>query len=270
MLDCGEGTQLAIRRHKIPLQSIDHIFISHLHGDHYFGLIGYLSSLHLLGRKKEIHVYGPGELEDILDIQLKASQTQLIYPLVFHEVNANIVSEIYNDGQLSITSYPMLHRIATTGFIFAELFPSKHLRADVIKMLKIPYDQLEDIRKGANYTDEHGYVHTNDRITIHKSDARKYVFFSDTACSFKYLDLIEKADLVYHEATFMDCHKQAAIEKYHSTAGQAGQIALAAQAKKLIIGHFSARYKNTDGLLNEASEIFKNTLVASEGSVFNI
>ena len=270
MIDCGEGTQLAMRRFKISLQSVDHIFISHLHGDHYFGLIGYISTLHLLGRSKELHLYGPADLEHIINIQLDASQTFLTYPLIFHPTAGDDVSECYNDGNLSVTSFPMIHRIPTTGFIFRELHPYKHLRADVIKLLKIPFERLEGIRKGDDFTDEKGQVILNKDITLPIAEARKYVFFADTAISDKYMSLVENADLLYHEATFMESHKQAAIDKFHSTAKQAAGLALSSQAKRLVIGHFSARYKDTDGLMREAREVFENTDVAIEGMVFNL
>lgn len=268
MIDCGEGTQLAMRRFKIPLQSVEHIFISHLHGDHYFGLIGYLSTLHLLGRKKEMHVYGPQELEQIINFQLDASQTLLTYPLIFHSVPYEQVYECFNDGNLSITSFPMVHRIPTTGFIFKELHPFRHLRADVIRLLKIPFDKLEEIRRGADFIDENGRLCKNDEISLPATDARKYVFFADTAVSDQFLTIIDKADLLYHEATFMEIHIQAATDKFHSTARQAAQLALTSHARRLIIGHFSARYKNPDGLLEEAKAVFPDTEVAAEGKVF--
>lgn len=270
MIDCGEGTQLALRKNKIPLQSIEHIFISHLHGDHYFGLIGYLSTLHLLGRRKEMHVYGPQELETIINIQMNASQTFLTYPLIFHSIPSDQIYECFNDGHLSVSSFPMVHRIPTTGFIFKELHPFRHLRADVIRLLKIPYVKLEDIRRGADFIDENGRLCKNAEITLPDTDARKYVFFADTAVSDQFLKIIEKADLLYHEATFMEMHLQAATDKFHSTAKQAAQLALSSQARRLIIGHFSARYKDYNGLLEEARAVFPDTDVAAEGKVFRL
>ena len=270
MIDCGEGTQLAMRRNKISLQSVEHIFISHLHGDHYFGLIGYLSTLHLLGRTKAMHVYGPAELEQIIHLQLNASQTLLTYPLILHPTRSDEVSECYRDSDLSVVSFPMIHRIPTTGFIFKELQPLRHLRADVIRLLKIPFEKLDGIRKGDDFIDDAGKHYKNEEITIQASDSRMYVFFADTAISEKYISLYKKADLIYHEATFMEFHKHAATEKFHSTAGQAAQLARSAKAKQLIIGHFSARYKDTAGLLVEARAIFANTEIAEEGRKFSV
>lgn len=217
-----------------------------------------------------MHLYGPEELKHILDIQLDASQTLLTYPLIFHPTSGNDVFECYNDGNLSIISFPMIHRIPTTGFIFKELHPFKHLRADVIRLLKIPFEKLDGIRKGADFTDENGHFYSNEEITLAASDARKYVFFADTAISEKFNKLVENADLLYHEATFMEFHKQAAADKFHSTAKQAAGLALSVHAKHLVIGHFSARYKDTDGLLREAREVYENTDVAIEGTVFNM
>lgn len=270
LIDCGEGTQVALRKQHVHFQRINHIFISHLHGDHFFGLIGLISSMHLLGRTKELTIYGPKELKQIIEIQLQASQTILQYPLVFIVTQAENPSRIYENSYLEVISFPLLHRIPTTGFLFREKPKERHIRKDVVDLLRIPFLQLQSIRQGSDFVNENGELFKNEMITSDADPSRTYAFCSDTAYFEDIIPTIHGADLLYHETTFMNNKAVNAAEKFHSTTGQAALIALKAGVKKLLIGHFSARYDDITPLLVEAREVFKESYVACEGQVFDI
>lgn len=270
LIDCGEGAQVSLRKQHIHFQRINHIFISHLHGDHFFGLIGLISSMHLLGRTKELTVYGPDQLKEIIELQLKASQTALNYPLIFKATQSNTAELIYENKYLEVMSFPLLHRIPTTGFLFREKPKERHLRKDVIQLLKIPFEQMSAIQQGADFVNVKGEAFQNETITLDADPSRTYVFCSDTAYYEGIIPLIQGADLLYHETTFMNNKAGAAAEKYHSTTGQAAEIALKAGVKRLLIGHFSARYDDVNPLLAEAREVFPDCDIALEGITFNI
>jgi ribonuclease Z len=270
LIDCAEGTQLQLRRSQIRIQRINHIFISHLHGDHFFGLIGLVSSMHLLGRSKELHVYGPPQLQEIIDIQLKASQTDLIYPLTFHTINPDTHEIIYEDDKLVISTIPMNHRIPTCGFLFKEKKGKRRLRKQFIKEMKIPVDQLINIKDGADFTTQAGKIFKNAEITDSPDAPRSYAYCSDTAYHESVIPIIQNVSLLYHEATFMQEKAEVAAEKFHSTAIDAATIALKSGAEKLIIGHFSTRYENIDKLLEEAKTVFPNTEAAFDGKTYDI
>jgi ribonuclease Z len=270
LVDCAEGTQLQLRRNQIKMQRINHIFISHLHGDHFFGLIGLISSMHLLGRTRELHVYGPPQLSDIIDIQLNASQTELIYPLEFHPINPDTHETIFEDDKLTVATIPLNHRIPTCGFLFKEKKGKRRLRKQIIKQINIPASQLLKLKEGEDYTDAEGLIHKNDELTDTPNIPRSYAYCSDTSYHEALIPIIKNADLLYHEATFMQDMAGVAAEKFHSTAVEAATIAKKANAGKLIIGHFSTRYENIDLLLEEAKTIFPNTEAASDGKTYTV
>jgi ribonuclease Z len=270
LLDCGEGTQVSLRRMHIHVQRIKYIFISHLHGDHFYGLIGLISSMHLLGRTKTLHVYGPPMLKDILDLQLVASQTTLLYPLEFHPTQAEKPEVIYEDEQIAISSFPMLHRIPTTGFHFQEKPYERRMRRDVIEMLNIPVHLIPKLKAGADYTAPDGTVHANHIITMEPPAPRSYAFCSDTAYFEDIIPVIQGATLLYHETTFMNNREANAADKFHSTTGQAATMALKAGAERLLIGHYSARYDDLQPLLAEARAVFPETELAVDGKYFEI
>ncbi len=270
LLDCGEGTQVSLRRLHIHFQRIRHIFISHLHGDHFYGLIGLISSMHLLGRTKPLHVYGPPVLKEILNLQLQASLTTLLYPLEFHSTQADEPGVIYEDEHISVTSFPMLHRIPTTGFLFREKPYERKIRKDVLEMLKIPVHLIAKIKQGENYVAPDGTVYPNQDLTMESPTPRCYAFCSDTAYFEDIIPVIQGADLLYHETTFMNDRLANATEKYHSTTGQAATIALKAGVKRLLIGHYSARYDDLQPLLVEARKLFPEAELAVDGCVFEI
>jgi ribonuclease Z len=270
LIDCGEGTQVSLRRMHIHFQRIKHIFISHLHGDHFYGLIGLVSSMHLLGRTKPLYIYGPAGLKEIIDMQLKASMTTLLYPLEFRETQAEKTQILFEDEHIMVSSFPLLHRIPTTGFIFNEKLYERKIRRDVIELLKIPVHLLPKIKAGADYTAADGTVHPNSVITIDPPAPRSYAFCSDTAYYEEIIPIILGVDVLYHETTFMNNREANAADKFHSTTGQAATIALKAGAKKLLIGHYSARYDDLQPLLDEARAVFLETELAVDGKIFEI
>jgi ribonuclease Z len=270
LIDCGEGTQVTLRKMHIHFQRIRHIFISHLHGDHFYGLIGLISSMHLLGRTQPLHVYGPPMLKEIIDLQLHASLTTLLYPMVFHPTRSDIKEEIFEDDNLIISSFPMLHRIPTTGFLFQEKPYERRIRKDMIELLKIPVHLIPKLKAGEDYISADGTLHPNESITVESPLPRSFAFCSDTAYFEDIIPVIKGATLLYHETTFMNNRETNAADKFHSTTGQAATIALKAEVKKLLIGHFSARYDDLQPLLEEARTVFSDTELAIDGSFFEL
>ena len=270
LIDCAEGTQLQLRKYRIRIQRINNIFISHLHGDHFFGLIGLISSMHLLGRKKELHIFGPAPLKEILDLQLVSSQTELNYPMLFHEIDPDLNEQIYEDEKLTVTTIPLNHRIPTCGFLFREKQGKHRLKKDVIRSLDIPVDQFVKIKEGADFTDANGKVYKNSELTEKPSVPRTYAYCSDTSYYEPIIPIIKGADLLYHEATFMQEKAEAAAEKFHSTAEEAATIAKKAGVKKLLIGHYSTRYDNLNDILEEATAVFPETTAAVDGKTYEV
>ncbi len=270
LIDCGEGTQVQLLRNNIKAQRIEHILISHLHGDHYLGLIGLLSSLHLNGRTRPVFLYGPPELMEILDVQFKYSQTQLRYPLVFYPTQVNHPEKIFENGDVTIETFVLDHRIPCTGFKFVQKKRSRKIRKEIFDELKIPIDLIPELKRGASFTDKKGRVYSADELTTPAPAPRSYAYCSDTLCSWSYLDSIKGVDTLYHEATFMNDMLNRAIETFHTTSLQAGEIAVRAGVKQLLLGHFSARYRELDPLLEECRTVFANSKLALEGQTFEI
>ncbi|MCX6243278.1 MAG: ribonuclease Z [Bacteroidetes bacterium] len=270
LIDCAEGTQLQIRRFHIHFQRIRRIFISHLHGDHYFGLIGLLNSLHLLGRKEEMHLYGPPLLEEILDLQLKASTTTLVYPLIFHPLSFGSYDLVYDDESVTVHSFPLLHSIPTCGFIFREKKAGRKIRKDLPDDVKIPLSEMKNLVQGDDVMDQEGRFHRNEELTTDPPAPRSYAYCSDTAYTESIIPYIQNCDLLYHESTFMQNMAGIAREKMHSTTVEAATLAKKAGVKKLLIGHFSARYDDLQPLLYEATHIFPETFLAEDGAVIRI
>jgi ribonuclease Z len=270
LIDCGEATQNQLLHFGLKASRIDQIFISHLHGDHYLGLVGLLSSLHLNGRTKPMYIFGPADLIEIIDLQFKLSQTILKYPIKFRATNSENPEIIFESWDVHVETFPLDHRISCTGFKFTEKQRLRKIIKDKIEELSIPTDFIPLIKKGHSFTDKKGIVHTAEELTTEVGPPKVYAYCSDTICNWKYLDSIANADLLYHEATFMNDMISRAEETFHTTALQAGQVALKAKVKKLLIGHFSARYRDLEPLLEEAKSIFKETSLAIEGKTFEI
>lgn len=270
LIDCGEGTQLQLIRYGIKASRIKHIFISHLHGDHYLGLVGLLSSMHLGGRKDELSIYGPPALQEIIDIHLLYSDTRLRYPVHFIPTVDDQERVILQNEHITVRSFPLNHRIPCTGFRFDEPPPLAKINRDVCDELNIPSHLFSEIKKGGDYIDENGTIHQHTDLTLPPKAPRSYAYCSDTLNSGVYFSSIENVSLLYHEATFLHGMLVRAQETYHTTALEAGQIALKVGAKKLLIGHFSARYRELSPLLEECRSIFPNSHLATEGRMYHI
>ncbi len=269
LLDCAEGTQMQLRRLKLPLMKIDRIFISHLHGDHYLGLPGLLFTYHLLGRDKDIHIYSPPGLDKIIEIQNEISRLRPSFEVIYHEINKG-GEVLYSDSSLSVESIEMEHRIPTYGFLFRESEAERNIRKDSISRYNIPVSQMPGIKKGDDLKMPGGQIIPNEKITTPPSKPRSYAFCSDTGYTESYLEQIAGTDLLYHEATFMADKAEIAKEKTHCTTIEAATIAKKAGVKKLMIGHYSARYKELGSFLKEAESVFPNTILAREGELVEI
>lgn len=271
LIDCGEGTQMRMQELNIRQSRINHIFISHLHGDHYFGLIGLISSFHLLKRNKPLHIYAPKELLPIINCQLEAGQTNLSYELVFHPLNPVGSERIFENEDITVDTIVLKHRIDCLGFLMKEKERERKIIKEKLEEFHIPFDLVPDLKKGMDVTDsETGKIISNSTLTTDPLRARSYAYCSDTAYNEDMLEQIEGVDLVYHDCTFADESRQRAADTFHSTTKQAALIAKKANAKQLLIGHFSSKYENLQGLLTEAKEIFPDTLLAIEGRVVEI
>lgn len=270
LIDCGEGTQQQMLRFDVRASRIDHIFISHLHGDHYLGLVGLLSSLHLNGRKKPLKLFGPPQLMEIIDLQFKYSETTLQYVIDFFPVDASRSQVIVVNEDVTVETIPLDHRIPCTGFLFREKKRLRKLLKDELERLQVPVEFFTALKKGADYTDASGKVYKNDTLTTDSDTPKSYAYCSDTLFNEQYFAQINNTDLLYHEATFLHNMVDRANETHHTTALQAAQVALTVNAKKLLIGHFSARYKTLDELLEEAQSVFPNTGLAIEGRTFAV
>lgn len=270
LIDCGEGTQLQMGKFGVKTSKIKYIFISHLHGDHYLGLMGLLSSMHLGGRKKEIHLFGPKELENLIALHLQYSQSELQYPLIFHPTQSDAYEMILDTNELQVFSFPLNHRIPCTGFRFNEKKTYRKINKKRIENLKIPAVYFPLIKNGESFTAEDGRVYTSDELTLPAPKPRSYGYCSDTLFGEEYLPFVAEVDLLYHESTFLQNLLPRADSTFHSTAFQAATAAKKAKAGKLLLGHFSARYKDLVPLLEEAQSCFPNAALAIEGETFSV
>ncbi|WP_195341448.1 MULTISPECIES: ribonuclease Z [Bacteroides] len=264
MIDCGEGAQMQLRKSRLKFSRLNHIFISHLHGDHCFGLMGLISTFGLLGRTAELHIHSPKGLEELLAPMLNFFCHTLAYKVIFHEFDTRQASVIYEDRSMTVTTIPLQHRIPCCGFLFAEKARPNHIIRDMIDFYKVPVYELNRIKNGADYITPEGEVIANVRLTRPSDPPRRYAYCSDTIFRREIAEQISGVDLLFHEATFADSELARAKETYHTTAAQAGRIAVEAGVRRLVIGHFSARYEDENVLLKEASAIFPDTILAKE------
>jgi ribonuclease Z len=269
LIDCGEGTQVQLRKYQLSFQRINHIFISHLHGDHYFGLIGLISSMHLLGRNKDLHIYAHSELEEIINLQFKAANTELNYPLFFHPIPESKEVVLFEDDSISVSNVLLNHSIKCSGFLFKEKKSKRKIIKEKIEKYNIPFDKYNAIKGGADWIDKNGSVIKNNAITSENSKPHTYAFCSDTRFFLELIERLRNVDLLYHEATFKKDLEERAEQTGHSTTFQAATIARKAKVKNLMIGHFSQRYKNLDELLEEAKAVFPATCLAKSGLVLD-
>lgn len=271
LIDCGEGTQMRLQEMKIKANRIKHIFISHLHGDHYLGLVGLLSSMHLNKRNQDLYLYGPVGLAEIIRIQLKYSYTRLNYKIHFKELKTGSSEEILSDGMFTIQTIPLKHRIPCNGFLIKENPKKRKIIKENIPQDIWDWQYAKILQKGGDILDEEGKVLISAKECTVQPKSRSYAYCSDTAYHEPIIEQIKGVDLLYHEATFTHEEEERAKETYHSTAIQAATIAAKAEVKRLLIGHFSARYRNyLEPLLKEARQGFQESYLAIEGSSFSL
>lgn len=264
MIDCGEGAQLQFRKSRLKFSRLNHIFISHLHGDHCFGLLGLISTLNLLGRTAELHIHSPKGLEALLTPMLGFFNHQMTYKILFHEFETKQPSLIYEDRSMTVTTIPLRHRMPCCGFLFAEKPRPNHILRDMVDFYQVPTYELNRIKNGADYLTPEGELIPNARLTRPAAPPRSYAYCSDTIYLPSIVEQIKGVDLLFHEATFAEEDAPRAKETFHTTAAQAAQIARDAGVKSLLIGHFSARYDDENVLLEEALAVFPHTRLAKE------
>lgn len=264
MIDCGEGTQVQLRRSRLRFGRLNHIFISHLHGDHCFGLIGLISTFGMLERTADLHIHCHPDLEQILQPQIAFFCKGMSYKVVFHPFNPQERAIIYDDRSISVETIPLKHRMPTCGFLFREHPTANHIRRDMIDFYHIPICLINRIKNGEDYETEDGTVLPNSRLTYPAAPARSYAYCSDTAYKPSIAEQIKGVDLLFHEATFMNRDSARAKQTMHSTAEQAALIAREAGVKRLVIGHYSSRYDDENELLKEAQAVFSETTPAQE------
>lgn len=270
MVDCAEGTQLQLRRTRIPFTKLQAVFITHIHGDHCFGLIGMISTFGLLGRTAPLHIYAPKELESMLFSQVKLFCYDLSYELVFHAVDTKSNSVIYEDKSLTVETIPLRHRMPCCGYLFREKAGMPHIRRDMIDFYGIPVSQINNIKAGASWTTEDGEVVANDRLVTPGDPSRSYAYCSDTSYKPDIVPILKGVNLLYHEATYADDNLENAQKYCHSTARQAAMIAQEAGVGQLLLGHYSSRYNDERVLLDEARQVFKNTILSNELQIIDV
>ncbi len=270
LIDCGEGTQLQLRKYKFSIQKIDHVLITHLHGDHYLGLLGLLQSMHLLGRKNSINIYTHLPLKSIIDLQSKISESYLNFEINYLFFSDNGLSVIFEDEWLEVFSFPLKHRIACHGFLFKEKPLLRSVDKTLLDKFDIDVSEIHKLKKGLDVTDRAGNIIAYASVTHPARPHKSYAICTDTIFDKTLVHYVAGVDVIYHEATFLDALKDRAKKTYHSTASQAAELAVLCNAKKLILGHFSARYQNLTLFLEEAKPIFIETYLASEGEVYCI
>lgn len=270
LVDCGEGTQLNMRRSKIGFNRLTAVFISHIHGDHCFGLIGMLSSFGLLGRTMPLAIYAPKELKPVLDMLLKTFCNDFDYEIQFHAIDTTKRAIIYEDRSLTVESIPLKHRLPCSGFLFREKPTLPHIRRDMIDFYHIPISQINNIKNGASWTDEDGNIVPNSRLTRPSDPPRSYAYCSDTCYLPELYKQLEGATCIYHESTYTADDLEKAAKYFHSTAAQAAQVARDANAGRLLLGHYSSRYDKEQLLLDEARAIFPASELTYEGMIVEL
>jgi ribonuclease Z len=268
LVDCGEGTQIQMINYKIRRSKISHIFISHLHGDHYFGLIGLINSFSLLAHKQELHVYGPSALKEIIELQLKVAETNLCYPLHIHAITGP--ATLVDTSRITIKCFPTNHRIECYGFSFTEKRHQRKVIPEKAREYAIPLMFYDRLKNGEDYTQKNGELVKNEWVTEPGLPGKSYAFCADTKYDEAIIPHIQGADMIYHETTYLDNLRERAVSRFHSTTKQAAEIAKKAGVKKLLIGHFSSKYDVLAPFEAEAREVFENTELALEGTAYTV
>lgn len=269
LIDCGEATQVQLRKNKIKFSKINHIFISHLHGDHVYGLIGLVSTFMLLNRVNDLHIYGPKGIKEMITMQLRLSNSWTSYGLYFHELESNESEVIFEDDKVIVSTIPLKHRIYTNGFLFREKIGEKKINAEAMKKYQIETCYFQNVKNGKDIILENGTVIPNSELTFEPVPPKSYAFCSDTLYDESLVDLIKDIDILYHESTFLESEAALAQKTMHSTAKEAAAIALKANVKQLILGHYSTRYADITLFKEEAETIFPNVLLAEDAKTFD-
>jgi ribonuclease Z len=268
LIDCGEGTQMQLARYKIRRSRINHIFISHLHGDHYFGLPGLITSMGLLGRDTDLHLYAPPELKPIIDLMLTAADTKFGYTLHFHPLDNEGV--LIDESRFSVETFHVYHRIRCWGFVFREKKKPRKINKETIGSYRLTAGQFEQLKMGEDVTTSTGEVVLNEAVTIPNTPARSYAYCADTVYNPQIAEKVKGVSLIYHETTYLKGLEDRALQRFHSTTHQAADIAVRANATNLLIGHFSSKYEELDEFLQEARDVFPATDLAIEGVTYRI
>ena len=270
LIDCGEGTQVQLRKHKIKFSRINRIFISHLHGDHFYGLIGLISTFSLLNRENDLHVYGPKGIKEIILLQLKLSNSYTGYNLYFHELESKESIVVFEDDNVIVHTIPLQHRVYTNGYLFKEKNTQRKLNIEAIEDYNIDKCYYQKIKFGGDITLDNGKIISNLDLTFNPECEKSYAFCSDTVYNEDIIPLIKNVDALYHESTFLETESHLAKKTMHSTAREAATIALKANVKKLIMGHYSTRYGNIELFKDEAQTIFNNIILANDGKTIEL
>lgn len=268
LIDCGEGTQLQMSKFKMKKSKLKRIFISHLHGDHYFGLIGLLTSMGLANRMEDIHLHGPARLIEIINLQLEVADAHLPYKVYFHPLGEEGV--IADSSAMTVEAFKVKHRIECWGFIFREKKNKRSIVAAKAHAFEIPSTFYEQLQKGIDYVNAKGTIIPNDEVTVEATPAKSYAYCADTIFDIELAKKIEGVDLLYHETTYLHALEERAAARFHATTKQAAEIAKAGNVKKLLIGHFSSKYETLEEFLSEATSVFPNTELALEGACFPV
>ncbi|MFK5973563.1 MAG: ribonuclease Z [Flavobacteriaceae bacterium] len=268
LIDCGEGTQVQLRKNKLKFSRINHIFISHLHGDHFFGLPGLISTFRLLGREKEIHIYGPKGIKEAITLLLKLGNSWTNYPLLFHELTSKEPQLIFEDEKITVETIPLTHRVYTNGFLFREKLSNRKLNIEAVAKYKIDKAYFQKIKRGKDITLEDGTVIANSKLTHNPPKSKSYAYCSDTAYEPNIVQQITGVDVLYHESTFLESEAHLSVKTKHATAKEAATIAKAANVGTLVLGHYSTRYKSIDLFKEEAETIFSEVELADDGKIF--
>ena len=268
LIDCGEGTQVELRRNKIKFNRIKHIFISHLHGDHFFGLVGLISTFRLLTRETDLHIYAPKGLKEVITLQMKLSDSWTNYKLIFHELTSDTSELIYEDDKVEVHTIPLDHRVYTNGFLFKEKPGERRLDMNEVLNADIDVAYYRKLKQGADVPDNKGNMVSNEAVTKPPKPSKSYAFCSDTAYNESIVPIIKNVSVLYHESTFLEKNKTLAAPTKHATAKEAATIAKKANAGQLILGHYSTRYDDLNLFKEEAQTIFKNAHLAKDGKSF--
>jgi ribonuclease Z len=269
LIDCGEGTQVQLRKHKIKFNRIKHIFISHLHGDHFFGLAGLISTFRLLTREADLHIYGPKGIKEVITLQMKLADSWTNYKLIFHELTSNDSELIFEDEEVEVFTIPLNHRIYTNGFLFKEKEGNRKLDINLVEEANINIAYYRKLAQGFDVVNEDGILINNETVTKPATKPKSYAFCSDTMYKEDIVPIIKNVNVLYHESTFLEKHAHLGPKTKHSTAKEAATIAKKANADILLLGHYSTRYEGLNAFKEEAEEVFNNVELCEDGKVFD-